>query len=356
MVKELHNMWSWWTTVEGQWSGGQHSSQAPKTTVELRNKHRSTAKGALLHMWSGADWLGTCWVRKIGDWTDSTKPAIIICQGGTGCAMLYKEWAQKMAKAYGGRVLLWDRFNMGLSDRLPTNKHKNDFDLYSEQLSLIMSQLDLPSAHFVGFSFGGVVVAHFASLHPDKCCRIAMCAPVIGGVRGPLTEGPLAKVRTCPCMCAQVAAVEKLMLPKLVARSEGQVKEGGDPDGLGIAKDMYHIKDAPFASTAWGMAQGFLHTFWSSQKDGALDLCQQLRDHKIPVYVRTYTGDADQNYEGLRKAINILQPEACDEREGKHHQFYEDDTLVVVAGFLSRAAAAQSRPNAVVATPPTAQL
>jgi pimeloyl-ACP methyl ester carboxylesterase len=143
----------------------------PRTSVGLRFKHIfKTAKGELLALRQG-----TAWIRRIGNWSDKVKKTpVIICPGATGCALFYKEWALNLAKAYDGPVLLFDRFNMGLSDRLDSAIFKNGLELYSDQLSQIMENLEIRIAHFVGFSYGAVVVAHFAALFPQKVERIAM--------------------------------------------------------------------------------------------------------------------------------------------------------------------------------------
>ena len=88
---------------------------------------------------------GTCWCRRIepAGWrgggapaseeTESNAPAastsdsqevessripIVVCSGGTGAGMFYKQFATDLAASYQGPVIIFDRFNIGLSDRM----------------------------------------------------------------------------------------------------------------------------------------------------------------------------------------------------------------------------------------------
>ena len=64
-------------------------------------------------------------------------PPIIISIGGTGTAMFYNTFAQKISSLYNnGPVLLYDRFNMGLSDRI--ENQYNGATLWFSQLDQLL--------------------------------------------------------------------------------------------------------------------------------------------------------------------------------------------------------------------------
>ena len=80
--------------------------------------------------------------------------------------MFYKTFAQSLQVAYEGPVLIWDRFNIGLSDRIVESK--NGMDLW---LSQLVQMTDLligvdRKSHFVGFSLACIIMMKFVTENP----------------------------------------------------------------------------------------------------------------------------------------------------------------------------------------------
>jgi pimeloyl-ACP methyl ester carboxylesterase len=85
----------------------------------------------------------------------------------------------------GFRVLRYDLYGRGLSDRPRTNYTK---ELFDRQLHELLAALKIKTpVDLVGLSMGGAVATIFAARHPDKVAKLALFAPVGFPVNIPFT-------------------------------------------------------------------------------------------------------------------------------------------------------------------------
>jgi len=78
-------------------------------------------------------------------------------------------------------VILFDQRGMGQSDKPACDYSMAD---YAEDAAGILDALGLPSAHVVGFSFGGMVAQELAIRHPEKVRRLVLAGTTPGGAGG----------------------------------------------------------------------------------------------------------------------------------------------------------------------------
>lgn len=79
--------------------------------------------------------------------------------------------------AHDFRVLRFDLFGRGFSDRLPDSDY--GIDLYVEQILGLLNALDIQQAvDIVGLSMGGAVVTHFVNKYPERVDKVALLAPL----------------------------------------------------------------------------------------------------------------------------------------------------------------------------------
>tara|TARA_E500000178_G_scaffold352507_1_gene416099 strand:- start:587 stop:1519 length:933 start_codon:yes stop_codon:yes gene_type:complete len=105
-------------------------------------------------------------------------PAIILVHGATLGSLTYQDYAAPLVAA-GFRVVLYDQYGRGFSDRTDT---PFSIDLMRAQLDGLMDHLDLGAVHLYGVSLGGAIVARFAAEHPERVITLGLQVPVIGGV------------------------------------------------------------------------------------------------------------------------------------------------------------------------------
>jgi len=247
--------------------------------------------------------------------------------------------AKQLAAAHGADVVVFDRFNVGLSDR--TAFEDNGPDLWTRQIGELLERLGAPAVHVIGVSFGSLVAAHFAAKYPKKVVTFAMVSPVLGGLSAASLES-VKKARKLPkCLVKPLGkGVVLKKVPALLDRCREQLQSGAAPSGLKAAELMYRCK---------GTALGFLHTFRaeplrSYHENGAPDLCKAIAKARIPVFARTYAGDSDVDPDKWNAAWALLTDSGVPASRrttalGTHHSFYRDDTVNLLAAFFAGDAA-----------------
>ena len=182
------------------------------------------------------------------------------------------------------------------------------------QLLQMLDKLHIPRANLMGFSFAGTLAISFAAQHPTRVGRLALISSQIGG-SGPgalknIKKMHLARRATSGCAsgCLRrntiVWYLKKKMPPVMYERSEGQVEEGGDPDGLPVCKAMYRVKSHMHKL----FEQLTDPTYFAGAENGCDELCHSVASAQIAVYARNYTEDrVEVNMEGFERVWEILR-------------------------------------------------
>jgi pimeloyl-ACP methyl ester carboxylesterase len=102
-------------------------------------------------------------------------PWVVLVHGLVTPGYAWQPLAETLA-AQGFRVLHYDQFGRGLSDRPAT---RYDLDLYIRQLRELTDHLGIDEMHLVGWSLGGVIVTRFAAERPARVKSITLIAPAL---------------------------------------------------------------------------------------------------------------------------------------------------------------------------------
>lgn len=143
---------------------------APLLREALRHKMdgraRKAAPGGMLKLTGGETYF-----RWIGP---ADGPVAICVHGLTTPSMVWQAVAEGLA-ADGYRVLLYDLFGRGYSDR-PRARH--DRALFHAQLTELLDQLSITGpVTLLGYSMGGAIAASWAAAHRDRVERLILLAP-----------------------------------------------------------------------------------------------------------------------------------------------------------------------------------
>ena len=99
---------------------------------------------------------------------------IVMVHGFSSPNRVFEANAQALA-ADGHRVLMFDHFGRGLSDR---PKGAYDADFYDAELVGLLDTLGVTGpVGLVGLSMGGVITPEFAARHPERVNRVALLVP-----------------------------------------------------------------------------------------------------------------------------------------------------------------------------------
>ncbi len=102
-----------------------------------------------------------------------TGRAVILVHGSSVPYYIWDSTAVALGAA-GYRVVRYDRFGIGLSDR-PDAAY--DSTMFTRQLDELADSLKLPTFDLMGLSFGGFVTAHYVIAHPSRVRTLTLLDP-----------------------------------------------------------------------------------------------------------------------------------------------------------------------------------
>ena len=109
-------------------------------------------------------------------------PVVVLVHGNAAPMCSWDKNMDALVKS-GFRVLRYDVFGQGYSDRPQLDRYDRDF--YDRQLLELLDRLGLPTPILLlGTSQGGSIAAYFAANHPDNVKKVAFLAPFIDTYKG----------------------------------------------------------------------------------------------------------------------------------------------------------------------------
>ncbi|PJZ41358.1 hypothetical protein CH370_11205 [Leptospira kmetyi] len=99
---------------------------------------------------------------------------VALVQGFSNPIFIYEPLSKRLQEE-GYRVLRFDLFGRGLSDRPDTTYNP---DLFDRQLSNLLNSLNIQKKiYLIGTSMGGVIVTNFTLKHPERVQKLVLIAP-----------------------------------------------------------------------------------------------------------------------------------------------------------------------------------
>lgn len=224
----------------------------------------------------------------------------------------------------GFRVLRYDQFGRGFSDR-PRTRYK--IDIFDKQLYDLLDALRITSpVNLIGLSMGGPIAATFTARHPERVRSLTLFDP--SGMR-PVSLTPMLKMVKVPIVAETVFGLMGTEKMIEVAR-----KDFYDPKLVDLLIDRYRIQMR---------YKGFKRALLSSVRNNMLDTFVNAYERvgKMDVPTQLFWGREDgtvpfENSEDLR----ALMPNAefhTIENCG-HVPFYEkpDEVNPILLSFLRK--------------------
>ncbi|WP_101067037.1 alpha/beta fold hydrolase [Roseovarius salinarum] len=139
---------------------------------------RRQAPGRFVHLPRGVThyrWLGA-----------DDGPVVVCVHGLTTASYVWEAIAPALGRL-GYRVLVYDLYGRGFSDR---PRGEQDSTFFVGQLEALLDALDIADAiTLVGYSMGGAIATAFAARHPGRVARLVLLAPAgLGHDLGPVAR------------------------------------------------------------------------------------------------------------------------------------------------------------------------
>jgi pimeloyl-ACP methyl ester carboxylesterase len=121
-------------------------------------------------------------------------PVVVLIHGFSTPMFVFEQNADAL-EAAGFRIILFDHFGRGWSDR-PRATYNAEF--YDRELLELLDALELTGpVGIVGYSMGGIIATEFASRHPERVSRLFLITPA-GLALNLFAEGFVARVVDLP--------------------------------------------------------------------------------------------------------------------------------------------------------------
>ncbi|MEM6618305.1 MAG: alpha/beta fold hydrolase [Pseudomonadota bacterium] len=194
----------------------------------------------------------------------SPRPVLVLIHGLTNPSFIWRDMLPALTAA-GYRVLVYDHFGRGFSDR-PWTQY--DMDFYVTALDELLDKLGVTGAvDVLGYSMGGGIAAAFAVRRPDRVRRVALLAPV-----GFLDPRPDFMARW-PILGDAVSFVLGGWLMRRAARRVAE-EESLDPGILRL-----QLRETRFAGYTAAVLSSNRHVIFHDQTEDH----RILRDRAVPV-------------------------------------------------------------------------
>lgn len=151
-----------------------------------------------------------------------------------------------MASLSDWRVLRYDLYGHGQSGLAPS---EGTLTLYASQIAELMDHLDIPQAHIVGFSIGGMINRRFALDYPDKVLSLAILNSPHnrGETDQQIVEGRAKSARDQGAFATFDAALKRWFTPEYLEAGQGPK----------LVRDWREQVDSDsYAQTSWVLANG----------------------------------------------------------------------------------------------------
>jgi len=201
-----------------------------------------------------------------------TGPVIVLVHGLTTPSFIWRDQIPALTRA-GYRVLTFDHFGRGFSDR-PYGPQNLDF--YVQEMDELFAAVDLrPGYDLLGYSMGGGIVAHYASLRRDRIRKLILVAPI------GFLEGRPNWIARWPVIGDIVMFVLGGWSLRRGARKGGKA-EKVDPEMINL-----QCRETRYAGYGAAVLSSLRHTIFADVSDAH----QVLRDRDMPILALFGTKD-----------------------------------------------------------------
>ncbi|MEM7532080.1 MAG: alpha/beta hydrolase [Chloroflexota bacterium] len=267
----------------------------------------------------------TVYEPKVSDTYTNKRGTVVMVHGMFVASYVYDRLIQAAVDA-GFRVITYDHYNRGWSDRLETPMTR---EVYRRQLReliqtvVVKKRLPHP-VHLIGYSLGGAIVADFAHHHQEYVASATLIAPLVQGGRLPIVN----LLRRYPVLAPYFVRV--LLVDRLIKRADQGFLVHPNPEPF----YEYNSEQFDIKGTEYAIVQQLTH---ATDLDYVEDY-QALGQSRVPIQLLYGTRDTEIPPNTIALARENMPSVEYHEFDAGHGILQDQMEAVapVIVAFLSR--------------------
>ncbi|MGX1752752.1 alpha/beta fold hydrolase [Sphingobacterium sp. NPDC055346] len=248
-------------------------------------------------------------------------PAVVLIAGATVSMLFWdSEFCQKLADK-GVFVIRYDFRDTGQSTSVPEGEASYDIVDFAEDLVAIIDAYEIPAAHLVGISLGGMIAQIVAIKHPERVKSLCLFSTM------PWGDSDIPVPEMDPMILefhAKAAEIDWENEDKVIhyLLEGSHLMSGKKP--LNVLRAENYLRES------YRRAKNFRSQFNHASIAGGMEYYNQLDKINVPVLVIHGTEDIICHFQNAISLMQKIKGQNLVVLEGTGHELHEEDWNLII--------------------------
>lgn len=248
-------------------------------------------------------------------------PAVVLIAGATVSMLFWdSEFCQKLADK-GLFVIRYDFRDTGQSTSVPEGEASYDIVDFAEDLVAIIDAYEIPAAHLVGISLGGMIAQIVAIKHPERVKSLCLFSTM------PWGDSDIPVPEMDPMILefhANAAEIDWENEDKVIhyLLEGSHLMSGKKP--LNVLRAENYLRES------YRRAKNFRSQFNHASIAGGMEYYNQLDNINVPVLVIHGTEDIICHFQNAISLMQKIKGQNLVVLEGTGHELHEEDWNLII--------------------------
>ncbi len=248
-------------------------------------------------------------------------PAVVLIAGATVSMLFWdSEFCQKLADK-GVFVIRYDFRDTGQSTSVPEGEASYDIVDFAEDLVAIIDAYEIPAAHLVGISLGGMIAQIVAIKHPERVKSLCLFSTMPWGDSDIPVPEMDPRILEFHAKAAEIDwENEDKVIHYLLEGSH--LMSGKKP--LNVLRAENYLRES------YRRAKNFRSQFNHASIAGGMEYYNQLDNINVPVLVIHGTEDIICHFQNAISLMQKIKGQNLVVLEGTGHELHEEDWNLII--------------------------
>ncbi|WP_185211973.1 alpha/beta fold hydrolase [Sphingobacterium mizutaii] len=248
-------------------------------------------------------------------------PAVVLIAGATVSMLFWdSEFCQKLADK-GVFVIRYDFRDTGQSTSVPEGEASYDIVDFAEDLVAIIAAYEIPAAHLVGISLGGMIAQIVAIKHPERVKSLCLFSTMPWGDSDIPVPEMDPRILEFHAKAAEIDwENEDKVIHYLLEGSH--LMSGKKP--LNVLRAENYLRES------YRRAKNFRSQFNHASIAGGMEYYNQLENINVPVLVIHGTEDIICHFQNAISLMQKIKGQNLVVLEGTGHELHEEDWNLII--------------------------